>query len=216
MRTVLSLCLLLMVTPLGAAPVGPARVIDGDTLEIGETRVRLHGIDAPEMGQPCRDGGDVRDCGRWAAEALRARVEGRVLRCEARDRDRYGRVVARCEADGEDVAAALVRAGLAFAYRRYSMDYVEAEKRARAAGRGLHGLRIARPEDHRRAARRSEHPERPEGCAIKGNIARDGERIYHLPGQRFYARTRISEPRGERWFCSEREARAAGWRRARR
>lgn len=213
MRAFLSLCLFLMVTPLGAAPVGPARVIDGDTLEIGETRVRLHGIDAPEMGQPCRDGTEVRDCGRWAAEALRARVEGRVLHCTARDRDRYGRVVARCEAGGEDVAAALVRAGLAFAYRRYSMDYVEAEKRARADGRGLHGLRIDRPEDHRRTARKSE---RPEGCAIKGNIARDGERIYHLPGQRFYARTRISEPRGERWFCSEREARAAGWRRARR
>ncbi|WP_192881377.1 thermonuclease family protein [Rhodosalinus sediminis] len=213
MRALLTLCLLLMVTPLAAAPVGPARVIDGDTLEIGETRVRLHGIDAPEIGQPCRDGGEVRDCGRWAAEALRARVEGRVLRCEARDRDRYGRVVARCEAGGEDVAAALVRAGLAFAYRRYSTDYVDAEARARAAGRGLHRVRIARPEDHRRAART---PQRAQGCAIKGNVARDGERIYHLPGQQFYARTRISERHGERWFCSEAEARAAGWRRARR
>ena len=53
------------------------------------------------------------------------------------------------------------------------------------------------------------------GCAIKGNISQNG-RIYHMPGQADYARTRIAESRGERWFCSEAEARAAGWRRARR
>lgn len=55
----------------------------------------------------------------------------------------------------------------------------------------------------------------PVGCTIKGNIAQDsGERIYHLPGDEFYDRTRISPARGERWFCTEAEARAAGWRRA--
>jgi hypothetical protein len=49
-------------------------------------------------------------------------------------------------------------------------------------------------------------------CRIKGNITRGGERIYHRPGDRHYAQTRISTSRGERWFCSEREAREAGWR----
>jgi hypothetical protein len=59
--------------------------------------------------------------------------------------------------------------------------------------------------------------EPPAGCAIKGNISRDGgERIYHVPGQRYYGHTRISPEHGERWFCSEAEARAAGWRRAER
>lgn len=53
-------------------------------------------------------------------------------------------------------------------------------------------------------------------CRIKGNINAAGERIYHLPGQAHYSRTRIDEGRGQRWFCSEAEARAAGWRRARR
>ncbi|WP_292223627.1 hypothetical protein [Mesorhizobium sp.] len=54
------------------------------------------------------------------------------------------------------------------------------------------------------------------GCSIKGNISAKGERIYHVPGQKFYADTKIAEAKGERWFCSEADARAAGWRKARR
>ena len=52
-------------------------------------------------------------------------------------------------------------------------------------------------------------------CVIKGNINTQGERIYHVPGQKYYDDTRISASHGERWFCSEEEARAAGWRRSR-
>jgi hypothetical protein len=54
-------------------------------------------------------------------------------------------------------------------------------------------------------------------CRIKGNISFErGERIYHAPGGEYYSRTRIDTAKGERWFCSEAEARAAGWRRSRR
>lgn len=52
-------------------------------------------------------------------------------------------------------------------------------------------------------------------CNIKGNVSTQGERIYHVPGQKYYDDTRISASHGERWFCSEEEARAAGWRRSR-
>lgn len=58
-------------------------------------------------------------------------------------------------------------------------------------------------------------PEQSDACNIKGNISRKGERIYHVPGQKFYVQTRISAGKGERWFCSEQEAWAAGWRRSR-
>lgn len=52
-------------------------------------------------------------------------------------------------------------------------------------------------------------------CRIKGNISiDDGQRIYHVPGQRYYAATRIDIQHGERWFCSEADAQAAGWRKA--
>ena len=53
-------------------------------------------------------------------------------------------------------------------------------------------------------------------CRIKGNISRKGVPIYHVPGGQSYARTRIDTSKGERWFCGEAEARAAGWRRAKR
>ena len=52
------------------------------------------------------------------------------------------------------------------------------------------------------------------GCVIKGNISSSGERIYHVPGQRYYDKTLINEHQGERWFCTEQEAMAAGWRKA--
>uniref|UniRef100_UPI004040F079 sunset domain-containing protein n=1 Tax=Nitratireductor rhodophyticola TaxID=2854036 RepID=UPI004040F079 len=53
------------------------------------------------------------------------------------------------------------------------------------------------------------------GCTIKGNISVRGERIYHLPHQDYYGKTWINPVRGERWFCSEADARAAGWRKSR-
>ena len=52
------------------------------------------------------------------------------------------------------------------------------------------------------------------GCLIKGNIAKSGEPIYHVPGGQYYERTKIDPSKGERWFCSEKDAKDAGWRRS--
>ena len=114
-----------------------------------------------------------------------------------------------------DVSATLTREGLAWAYVRYSEDYLGEEAEARAAGRGIWQARsqpawVYRADSWQRAA-----AEAPAGCAIKGNINREGERIYHTPWSPAYARTRISTEKGERWFCYEAEAQAAGWRAAR-
>jgi len=199
---------------------GHLRVIDGDTLDVGGARVRLHGIDAPELGQRCTNPDGARwDCGTWVSEQLRARIGGRVARCAPVDTDRYGRTVATCTVAGQDVGRMLVSAGLALAYRKYSMAYDLDEKRAVIAGRGLHAHRFARPADHRRTVRdaREQESAAPDpSCPIKGNISRSGARIYHVPGQTHYDRTVISRDQGERWFCSQADARAAGWRRARR
>ena len=116
---------------------GSARVIDGDTLDVGGVRIRLHGIDAPESGQSCRAGGNRWSCGRDAARALAGRIGGRSIACQERDRDRYGRVVAVCSASGMDLNAWMVAEGWAFAYRRYSKVYVGEESAARAARRGV-------------------------------------------------------------------------------
>lgn len=192
---------------------GTAHVVDADTLRVGVTRVRLSGIDAPELSQRC--GPEIRKvaCGAIAAEWLRRRVEGRHIICQAVDIDRYGRSVAICSVGGEDVGAAIVEAGWATAYRRYSMAYVEQEARARAVRRGIWALGFEPPADYRRERRLANVPPTPNPrCPIKGNVGASGKRIYHMPGSQAYPEVRIDTRKGERWFCSEREAVAAGWR----
>lgn len=208
------LVLALLAQPAAAEALrGRGKAVDGDTLTLRGQTLRLYGIDAPERGQGCtRADGRGWDCGGWARDRLAALLAEGPIACTARERDRYGRIVARCEGPRGDIAAALVAEGAAFAYRRYAQDYVDAEKRAAIAGIGLWQGEAERPDLHR--ATTAPPPQAPPGrCAIKGNISANG-RIYHLPGSRSYDETRIDTRRGERWFCSEAEARAAGWRRA--
>jgi len=195
---------------------GAVRVIDGDTFDVAGTRVRLFGIDAPEQAQTCtsKEGQQWR-CGAWVSAVVAQRFQERRARCVALEKDRYGRTVARCFIDGRDVAKTLVEDGLAFACRRYSMDYDLDEKGAAIRGAGLHNGQFQAPAAFRQA--RTAAPTEPSGnCAIKGNISSKGERIYHSPGQRDYDRASIRQDKGERWFCSAAEAQAAGWRAARR
>ena len=200
------------VAAVGAVIEGRARAVDGDTLDMGGQKVRLFGVDAPELDQSCDRGGKVWACGAAARDML-AEIVGRArLTCSVEDVDRYGRLVAVCTRAGEDVGAALVRQGGAIAYLRYSSRYANAEAAARRDGLGLWQAVWITPEAHRHAAAPGAAP--AGGCVIKGNIGSTGKRIYHLPGQADYEATRISERKGERWFCSEAEARAAGFRRA--
>jgi endonuclease YncB( thermonuclease family) len=196
---------------------GKVRVIDGDTIDVGRVRVRLHGIDAPEQDQTCT-AADGRDwpCGRWVTREVRTTLEGRNANCQPKDIDRYGRTVARCLVDGQDIGAYLVQSGLAFAYVKYSTDYVGNEIASRHAGMGLHASRFQDPAAFRRAKQQSAPRQASTGCLIKGNISSNGQRIYHSPGQRDYDQTRIQTGKGERWFCSAAEARDAGWRAAKR
>ncbi|AFK52618.1 thermonuclease family protein [Tistrella mobilis] len=224
------------ITPALAADVtGRASVIDGDTLDIHGTRIRMFGIDAPESSQICADAQNrAWRCGRDATQLLDRLTSGRTVACEIVDRDRYGRVVGRCAVNGEDINRRMVSEGLAVAYVNYGRDYVPAEAEAKAAKRGLWSGRFVMPWDHRKGVKLNPppgalvpaKPERapatpatgsgghPKGCDIKGNISKDGRRLYHVPGSRSYERTRIDEGDGERWFCSEADARAAGWQRA--
>ena len=108
------------------------RVVDGDTLKIDGVTYRLWGIDAPESGQPCADGWPA---GRTATEHLRALIGERHVTCEPRSVDRYGRTVAICRADGRDLGADMVADGHAWAFVRYSRDYVDEEHEAAAVRR---------------------------------------------------------------------------------
>ena len=135
--------LLVCSTALFASEIAPShnltitKVTDGDSLRADDRRIRIHGIDAPEMRQSCdRDG--AYKCGVASRNYLRQMLGKQLtLRCEHLDTDRYQRWVMRCYHNGIDIGAGMVRAGWAVAYRRYAKDYIADEAEARAAKRGL-------------------------------------------------------------------------------
>ena len=215
----LAILLPLLLAPAVAigATLGTARVIDGDTIQVAGQRIRLYGIDAPEINQLCQRKDVPWLCGAEAAKTLRELVAGSAVSCAENDRDRYGRIVAICKTNGADINAAMVLSGMALAYRKYSNVYIGHEASAKLARRGLWSGLFIPPWEWRRGKRLA-----PEGltndkandCRIKGNISSKGDRIYHMPNSRWHAKTVVTVSKGERWFCSEDEAIGAGWRRA--
>ncbi|QRG07534.1 thermonuclease family protein [Xanthobacter dioxanivorans] len=132
---------------------GAAYAVDGDTLDVAGARVRLAGIDAPELKQEC-----VRDrrswpCGEVARRVLEESLKGAVS-CAGNGRDPYGRIVARCTVGGQDLADHMVREGLAVAYR--GRDYAGSEAQAQAARRGIWAGSFQPPAEYR-----SDHPRTP-------------------------------------------------------
>ncbi|WP_084607728.1 thermonuclease family protein [Sphingomonas jaspsi] len=218
---------LVALTSATAAPIyGIARAMDGDSLHVGDTEIRLFGIDAPEWDQTCKKGGAEWACGQEAAKQLSDLVTGRDVRCDPMGRDQHQRTLAQCSVGTVDVNRTMVQRGYAIAFRRYSTDYVSAEETAKASKRGIWAGNFENPQQYRGETRPVERVVRnrptapvrskPQasgwtgGCSIKGNHSRRGELIYHLPGMPYY-----NETRAEQMFCTEAEARAAGYRRSR-
>lgn len=203
---------------------GEARAGDGDSLEVGGRRVRLVGIDAPELDQTCDRSGTTWRCGEDAKAFLASLVAGQRVDCQGQGSDQYARVLAVCWAGRTEINRVLVEQGWATAFRRYSDAYAADELRAKAQHLGIWNSTFVSPGDYRlaklppvpRSAQvRAAPVSRPVssysgGCLIKGNHSRRGEWIYHLPGMPYYEQTRAEE-----MFCSEADAVAAGYRRSR-
>lgn len=124
---------------------GSAIVNDGDSITIGSQRIRLRGIDAPELSQTCRRGGADYACGRASRDALAALVRGRTVSCTGWERDRYERLLAVCTAGGRDLNRSQVEAGWAVAYG----DYRDLEDDARRQRSGLWAGTFERPQEWR-------------------------------------------------------------------
>jgi len=213
------------------------KITDGDTITVklssGPITVRFDSIDAPERNQPW---------GREATAALAELLGGQLVSLDVMSQDRYDRLVAVVYLGDGHVNAWMVEQGHAWAYRQYmsDTDYCRWEDDARRNRRGLWSQASedwVAPWEWRRGAGSTDYsgetvtrcmaakggasaaPTSLPGstrsqsgqCLIKGNISESG-RIYHVPGSRNYEATRIDESKGERWFCTEAEARAAGWR----
>ena len=192
---------------------GVARVVDGDTIAVGDLRVRLEGIDAPEASQTCLTRlGQPWPCGTKATNELARLVDGRQVRCEDRGLDKYNRTLGICFLGSLDINAEMVRRGFAWAFVKYSNAYVAVEAEARAAKAGIWEGDATPAWDFRAGRWQTAEIKAPEGCAIKGNVTANG-RIYHMPWSPWYEKVRMDDlSKGKRWFCSETEAVAAGWR----
>ncbi|MEM9029036.1 MAG: thermonuclease family protein [Pseudomonadota bacterium] len=117
---------------------GIAHVLDGDTLTISGVRIRLAGIDAPELAQQChRTNGHRLQAGRMARAALQRLVAGRQVRCHWHHRDQYDRVLATCWVGGRNINRTMVSDGTAWAFLTYTSRYAKEEQSARKSRLGV-------------------------------------------------------------------------------
>ena len=217
---------------------GMPRVIDGDTVQFGEVRVRMEGIDAPQTDQLCLDGAGARwNCGVTARQQLKALAGKKSWRCEVVRKSPFGRLVANCRADGQDIALQMIRNGWAMVSATAPATYLAAQQYASETGAGLWAGAFIAPLDWRQhnwhaklygrlsvqqqtsdallTSAFGPVPPSPD-CAIKGNVNTSGKCIFHTPGGRWYKRITMEAKRGDRWFCSPVEAIASGCRETRR
>jgi endonuclease YncB( thermonuclease family) len=201
---------------LGGAGV---QVIDGDTLQIDGHTVQLYGIDAPELGQYCERGGELWACGLEAALFLQKTVtfEGPPIECspwgeEAAERTGSDLVIGVCQVGPKVVGLTMVQNGYAMALPDSFPDYKEAEKQARQAKLGLWQTEFVPPWEWREGKGSSpKSSDWVRRCNVKGALGPAGEAIYYVPTDQDYEQVAIDPARGEQMFCSDEEARAAGW-----
>jgi endonuclease YncB( thermonuclease family) len=238
-KLALACLLLLMPAAAGAADItGVPKIREADQIQIGSTRIRLGGIDAPSVDQLCLNTkGERWTCGAAARDELIKYVGNKSWTCQTRTIDRRGRTVARCQVDGQDIQKWLVTNGWALAFVRISKDYEADEKIAREAKAGMwqgafiapwdwrvrnkktHVLGAVKPPDNALSillASASGSVAPSPDCTIKGNVNRSGECIFHQPTSRWYAKIEMKISKGTRWFCSVEEAEAAGCRETKR
>lgn len=191
---------------------GRVSVLAGDSVRMGDKTIMLVGIEAPDKEQRCTRSGNRRwKCGEAAADALRDKIRSRSLTCQPEGTDAGGRTLARCTAGGEDIAAAMVREGHVFSAGGLFARYGSEEKEARLKKAGMWAAGDAeRPADWRAKRWEEAKKKSPSGCPIKGQVTSSGK-VYLMPGAADYERARVRTSRGERWFCSEDEARTAGF-----
>jgi endonuclease YncB( thermonuclease family) len=175
---ILLLLVVLLLQPVAAETIaGAARVVDGDTIEIAEQRIRLWGIDAPEAAQRCKEDGALYLCGLDASHALSKKIRRKSVICTRRDTDRYGRIVAVCNVEGVNLSRWMIERGQAIAFRKYSLDYVADEDRARIAKVGMWAGEFEDPSDFRRHMRqRATDAQLERNCPCPDDTDRAGRR----------------------------------------
>jgi endonuclease YncB( thermonuclease family) len=200
--------------PVAVKPVeGRATALGGDVLRLQGQVFTLSGIEAPDRSQACVQGRNRRwKCGERAVSALETALRSGPVACTPRGAaDAAGRLAATCTLAGEDLAARLVREGHVFAAAMTFGGYGVQESEARMKKAGLWSGNPERPAAYRARLWETAKKTSPEGCPIKGTV-QAGIRIFVQPWDSGYRRASVRANRGERWFCSEADAIAAGFR----
>ncbi|QDL96296.1 nuclease [Rhodopseudomonas palustris] len=211
---------------------GVPLVIDGNTVEIRGTKIRLRGIDAPETDQLCVDEkGTGWTCGLAARDELVKRFGEKPWTCQVAGHDKHGRSLGSCAVNAESVEEWMVRSGWAMALVGSARVYEASEVIARDAQSGMWSGAFIAPSDWRHRTRQTtivgaanvpssaldilrgpasvaDAPS-PE-CVIKGSIGKGGRCTYQQPGSHLYAKLKMGPD--NRWFCSVKEAETAGCR----
>ena len=196
------------------------KVVDGDTIDIdmdGTTqRIRFIGVNTPETVHPEKA---VECFGEEASKYTKEKLTGKEVSIETDDSqdkyDKYNRMLAYVFLDDENINLSLIKNGYAYEYTynvpyKYQAEFKAAQKYAEENEKGLWAPNACKTEEKEVKEKDTSN------CNIKGNISSKGEKIYHLPGQQYYNSTKIDTSKGERWFCNEKEAQAAGWRKSKR
>jgi endonuclease YncB( thermonuclease family) len=199
---------------LTAKPTIEARqmqALSGDTIRLDGRTVRLSGIEAPDRQQVCTQGASKRwKCGETAQVALERLGRGKSVRCVVASTEPSGRSLATCTVDGRDLAADLLKDGHVFSSSGYFGAYASLESEAKRNKAGLWAGEAERPADYRTRLWEAAAKSAPDGCPIKAHVTQGGK-VYVLPWASDYARVTIRATRGDRWFCSEQDAAAAGF-----
>lgn len=186
-------------------------VIDGDTLLIDRRYVQLAGIDAPELGQLCLHEGKTWPCGLEAARALAKLAALGRIHCDI-DAAQEPLPAATCRSGEEDVAETMLRQGYAVALPGGFPGYAEAQAAAQKVPLGIWRGAFVAPSAWRDGARLAqEQAAGDKACPIKAVVEADGRKVYLLPSDGIYGSVALRPEAGERLFCSDEAARAAGW-----
>jgi endonuclease YncB( thermonuclease family) len=193
---------------------GRAQAIDGTTLRIDGRVVALVGLESPERAQRCsRADGKSWGCGDAARNELARLTRNGVTTCRlasVRGALDAPAPLVTCSSEGRDLATELVRGGHVFLTRLASAPLVAEESDAKKSKLGLWQGAHETPEAWRQKAWERAKTKTTDGCAIKGQVTALG-RTYLMPWANDYEKARVQKARGDRWFCTEAEARAAGW-----
>ena len=126
-------------------------VVDGDTIKLGDVKIRFSGIDAPEIDQTCIASEGKVACGKISRDILITKVTNNKISCTDEGKDFYGRVLGECFVNGESLSRYLVREGFAFAYRKYSDKFILDEEYAKSNRLGMWSMKFQYPWDYRKS-----------------------------------------------------------------